>query len=813
MVDSSNVESKRSTTAITGDENISSKMEKTHVSPPNRQRRSTIRDDLNFKFVGNEFSKVGTRGKPTELMANMFEVRTKPNCSIHMHAVVFNPEITSFRLKSALINKCNLGGIKYFNNNVLYLTTQIQDQNFTVKMNEGDEVVITITHKSKIQQNSSEMNSMLGGLVKRCIAEMSMVQINRGMYLMETRQNIDGFPMDVVHGYTTSILPHENSCLLTVNLSNKVMATGTVLDEMNRIMRDQRGREQGMQLLQANLIGKTIFTSYNNKTYKIDDIDMEINPTSTFPQRTATGEKEISYIDYFQEHYGKTIKDRSQPMLISRQKKLGMVNKGNDRAPPKNICLVPELCTLCGIPDDLFANFNFKKAMDAKIRKDPSARQRALDDFIKNFEDPKSQAHKNFSDWGFELKHQAVNIKGRTLDHHNLTFGGGQTGRTAQSIQVGRQPMYSADKKIITWYILYPERSDRDAQDFLSNLTQLSRNLGMSVQNPRNMIPYANAQGLSKAMDQIRNGGGKPDMIVMILRNQNKSLYDFFKKKCSCEWGVPSQCLLTKHFMKRNGLASVITKIAIQMQCKLGGAPYAVKIPPKDKFMIVGMDTYHDSSKKGLSCAAVVATMNNEFTKYCWATAMVSNRQEINSITKMQFTKLLQSFHDHNNGPPGMVIIYRDGVGEGQVNSVMEFEFSGIQAAIAEVNPEAKIAFLTISKRIETRFFSRGGNPPGGTIVDTVATHANMKDFYMVPIESRQGTVAPLHYRMHYNTIPLKADHFQQITYMLCFMYFNWNGPVKIPSPVQYAHKLAYLVGTHLHTDPHKNLSKSLFFL
>ena len=155
MVDSSNIESKRSTTAITGDENISSKMEKTHVSPPNRQRRSTIRDDLNFKFVGNEFSKVGTRGKPTELMANMFEVRTKPNCSIHMHAVVFNPEITSFRLKSALINKCNLGGIKYFNNNVLYLTTQIQDQNFTVKMNEGDEVVITITHKSKIQQNSS----------------------------------------------------------------------------------------------------------------------------------------------------------------------------------------------------------------------------------------------------------------------------------------------------------------------------------------------------------------------------------------------------------------------------------------------------------------------------------------------------------------------------------------------------------------------------------------------------------------------------------------------------------------------------------
>ena len=33
------------------------------------------------------------------------------------------------------------------------------------------------------------------------------------------------------------------------------------------------------------------------------------------------------------------------------------------------------------------------------------------------------------------------------------------------------------------------------------------------------------------------------------------------------------------------------------------------------------------------------------------------------------------------------------------------------------------------------------------------------------------------------------------LTYKLCFMYYNWNEPVRAPAPCMFAHKMAYLLG------------------
>lgn len=31
----------------------------------------------------------------------------------------------------------------------------------------------------------------------------------------------------------------------------------------------------------------------------------------------------------------------------------------------------------------------------------------------------------------------------------------------------------------------------------------------------------------------------------------------------------------------------------------------------------------------------------------------------------------------------------------------------------------------------------------------------------------------------------------EHLTFALCHFYFNWAGPIKVPAPVQYAHKIA----------------------
>lgn len=40
------------------------------------------------------------------------------------------------------------------------------------------------------------------------------------------------------------------------------------------------------------------FTRYNNKTYRIDDIDWSVKPTHAFHKRDGT---EITYVDYYKQ--------------------------------------------------------------------------------------------------------------------------------------------------------------------------------------------------------------------------------------------------------------------------------------------------------------------------------------------------------------------------------------------------------------------------------------------------------------------------------------------------------------------------------
>ena len=68
----------------------------------------------------------------------------------------------------------------------------------------------------------------------------------------------------------------------------------------------------------------------------------------------------------------------------------------------------------------------------------------------------------------------------------------------------------------------------------------------------------------------------------------------------------------------------------------------------------------------------------------------------------------------------------RDGVGDGQIQYVLEHEVGAIEACFRDAGMEAvKFTYVIVSKRINTRFFRMNGkpsNPPSGTVVDDVVT-------------------------------------------------------------------------------------------
>lgn len=82
-----------------------------------------------------------------------------------------------------------------------------------------------------------------------------------------------------------------------------------------------------------------------------------------------------------------------------------------------------------------------------------------------------------------------------------------------------------------------------------------------------------------------------------------------------------------------------------------------------------------------------------------------------------------------NSCLPDRIVVYRDGVGDGQMHVVEQYEVPQMTSCFAMLasNYQPKMAVVVVQKRISTRIFQRGGpkgltNPAPGTILDHTIT-------------------------------------------------------------------------------------------
>jgi aubergine-like protein len=97
----------------------------------------------------------------------------------------------------------------------------------------------------------------------------------------------------------------EKGVLLNVDIVHKVLRTDTVLDLIMEI-KNRGSRGDPRDEIKKTLIGTTILTTYNKRTYKVDDIDFEKSPKDTFNQDDGSL---VSYSEYFKNKYGREIED------------------------------------------------------------------------------------------------------------------------------------------------------------------------------------------------------------------------------------------------------------------------------------------------------------------------------------------------------------------------------------------------------------------------------------------------------------------------------------------------------------------------
>lgn len=113
------------------------------------------------------------------------------------------------------------------------------------------------------------------------------------------------------------------------------------------------------------------------------------------------------------------------------------------------------------------------------------------------------------------------------------------------------------------------------------------------------------------------------------------------------------------------------------------------------------------------SIAAVVASMDpRALANYEVQVRVQSSDQNEEVIQDMKdiTVRMLKSFYRRNNRKPERILMFRDGVSEGQFLTVLSRELRAIQAACSQLQEsyQPPITYLVVQKRHHTRIMPMG---------------------------------------------------------------------------------------------------------
>ncbi|XP_047656361.1 piwi-like protein 1 isoform X2 [Tachysurus fulvidraco] len=753
-------------------------------------------------------SKTGLSGSPIELRANYVRLLSRPQWALFQYHVDFKPPMESRRVRTALLynHEDLLGPTKDYDGTILFLPHRLQDTE-TVLWTEnkhGEKVQITIMLTNELPPSSPVCLQFYNIIFRRILKILNMQQIGRNYYNPDDPLNIPQHRLTIWPGFVTNILQYESSIMLCLDVSHKVLRSETVLDFMCSL-RQQCGDQRFVEVCTKELVGVVVLTKYNNKTYRVDDIAWDHTPTNTFKR----GDTDISFKDYYM-----TITDENQVLLVSHIKRMGPTGA----PPPGPALLIPEFCYLTGLTENMRNDFTIMRDLATHTRLSPEQRENRLDRFVSKI-NRNASAQDALDRWGLNFENKMLNLTGRVLPAERIIQGARAYEYNPWVADWSKEmrglPLINGIP-LGNWLMFFTRRNADIAHSLMQTLNKVSGPMGIKMQRP-GMIEYDDRQeALLRALQQ--NVGQQVQIVVVILPTNRKDKYDCVKKYLCVDCPTPSQCVVARTLTRPQALMTIATKIALQMNCKVGGELWSIEIPLKH-LMIVGIDCYHDTAAGKRSIGALVANLNQGMSRWFSKCVLQSRGQEIIDGLKVALQAALKTYLRYNKCLPSRIIVYRDGVGDGMLLSVVNYEVPQIMQSIKAMEKDyaPKLTVVVVKKRIASRFFTlldaRLSNPPPGTVIDTEVTRPEWYDFFIVSQAVRMGCVSPTHYNVVYDSSGLKPDHLQRLTYKLCHMYYNWQGIVRVPAPCQYAHKLAFLVGQSIHKEPNVNLDDLLYYL
>ncbi|KAJ7021433.1 argonaute-like protein [Mycena alexandri] len=337
--------------------------------------------------------------------------------------------------------------------------------------------------------------------------------------------------------------------------------------------------------------------------------------------------------------------------------------------------------------------------------------------------------------------------------------------------------------------------------------------------------PLQNLQDASRegALREIRKvitqklqelGNRKPSFILVLLSHRDNFIYPGIKRLGDVDLGIHTiHMQLNKALGDAKKQDQYLSNVALKCNSKLGGMnhllePNAMKWLTKQKTMMVGIDVSHPSptSREGApSIAAVVASVDDNFVQF--PASLRIQRPDPNRESKEMLSELrdmiierLLLYENKNKVLPQRIIVFRDGVSEGQFDIVVREEKAQILEAFVKLSAQRPkpyrplVSIIICGKRHHARFYptssnlaDRNGNTQPGTVVDKGVTAVFDFDFYLQAHAGLQGTVRPTHYTVVYDEIRLGADELQQGSNDFSYLYARATKAVSLIPAAYYA--------------------------
>ncbi|KAM5170425.1 piwi-like protein 2 [Mantella aurantiaca] len=757
--------------------------------------------------------KLGSKGTPTPLGINLIKIICK-NEAVYQYHVTFTPNVECRGMRFGMLkdHRSVTGQVTAFDGSILYLpiklsqTVELESERRT----DGQKIKITIQMTKILEPSSDLCIPFYNVVIKKVMKILDMKLVGRNFFDPSSAIVLQQYRLQVWPGYAASIRRTDGGLFLIADVTHKIIRNDSVLDIMHLLY--QQSRDNFKEEVTKELIGSIVITRYNNRTYRIDDIEWSKTPKDVFTM--ADGSK-ISFLEYYSKNYGITVRELDQPLLLHRPNE----NKDLRGKKPDLILLLPELSFMTGIPEKMKKDFRAMKDVTQQIHLSPKEHYVSLGKLIKRIQSSE-EAQIELQRWGLGIDLDIHMTTGRILPKEkiNLKRNSFPTGDDLNwTREVTREPSISV-VNLQYWVVIYPKRALSQIRELTSMFEKIAGPIGMRVNQPNTIeLKDDRVESYARSIRSLIEGEGRVQLLLVVISGNRDDLYGAIKKLCCVQTPVPSQVVNTRTISNPNKLRSIAQKILLQMNCKLGGELWGVDIPLKN-LMVIGMDVYHDASRGRRSVTGFVASINHSLTRWYSRVVFQLPHQEIVDGLKLCLVAALQKYHEVNHTLPERIVVFRDGVSDGQLNAVQNFEIPQLQTCFSTFdNYFPRMAVIVVQKRISTNLYcSSSGEfvtPAPGTIVDHTVTNRDWVDFYLLSHHVRQGCGVPTHYICVMNTANLNPDHIQRLTFKLCHMYWNWPGTIRVPAPCKYAHKLAFLSGEFLHHEPSVLLCDKLFFL